>query len=60
MRFKFFMQSIIGCDSIISDLRDIKVFMELVIGDIERMFCDFALDNGLEGLDSGKKWRFTR
>jgi hypothetical protein len=39
MRFKFFVDSIVGCDCIISDKRDIKVFMEGIIGDIERRFC---------------------
>jgi hypothetical protein len=42
MRIKFFVESILGCDCIISDKRDIKIFMEGIIGDIERGFCDFA------------------
>jgi hypothetical protein len=42
MRFKFFVESNVVCDCIISDQRDIKVFMEGIIGDIERRFCDFA------------------
>jgi hypothetical protein len=42
MRFKVFMESIVGSDCIVSDKRDIKVFTEGIIGDIERRFCDFA------------------
>jgi hypothetical protein len=42
IRFKFFVESIVGWSCIISDKRDIKVFMEGIIGDIERRFCDFA------------------
>jgi hypothetical protein len=37
MRFKFFVEPIVGCDCIISDKRDTKVFMESIIGDIEEI-----------------------
>ena len=39
---KFFMESGIGSDCKVSDKREIKVFMEGIIGDLERSFCDFV------------------
>ena len=54
----FFVESGVGGDCVVSDKRDLKVFMVGVIGDTEGRFCNFAQDNGLEGLDSVRVRRF--
>jgi hypothetical protein len=45
MSFKFFLEFIVGCDSIISDKWDIKAFMEGIIGNIEKRFCVVKLSS---------------
>ena len=42
MGLKFFVESGVSVDCFVSDKRDIKVFIEGIIGDIERRVCNFA------------------